>query len=154
VVDWNEDGKKDLITGGYDGRVRIFLNTGADSAPVFDGYTLLQVGGIEFRCTKFSFPGVVDWNNDGKKDVFCGEQSGKVNLLINEGSNSAPLFNSQSYVKEGLIDLKVPFRSNPVVADWNGERGGRSSIPIRAHAPTWPIGTVTGSSTSSAARTS
>ena len=121
MVDWNEDGKKDLITGGYDGRVRIFLNTGADSAPVFDGYTLLQVGGIEFRCTKFSFPGVVDWNNDGKKDVFCGEQSGKVNLLINEGSNSAPLFNSQSYVKEGLIDLKVPFRSNPVVADWNGD---------------------------------
>jgi hypothetical protein len=68
-----------------------------------------------------SFPGVVDWNNDGKKDVFCGEDSGKVNLLINEGSDADPLFKRSTYIQDGSSDLKVSMRANPVVADWNND---------------------------------
>jgi len=127
-VDWDEDGRKDLLTGGYDGKVRIYLNTGTNSAPDFSGYTYLQLAGVDFDCTDVSFPGVVDWNNDGKKDVFCGEGSGKVNLLINEGTNSNPLFNSASYVRDGLNDLDVGMRCNPVVADWN--RDGKKDLIV------------------------
>jgi len=127
-VDWNDDGRKDLITGGYDGKVRIYLNTGTDSDPVFSGYTHLQLAGADFDCVDVSFPGVVDWNNDTKKDLFCGEGSGKVNLLINEGTNSDPVFNSAVYIKDGVKDLKVSMRSNPVVADWN--RDGKKDLIV------------------------
>ena len=46
VVDWNEDGKKDLLVGCFDyGNVFLFLNSGSNTAPVFTTGTMLQAGG-------------------------------------------------------------------------------------------------------------
>ncbi len=42
-MDWNNDGKKDLVTGEREGYVRIYLNTGTDSSPSFSGFTYLQL---------------------------------------------------------------------------------------------------------------
>jgi hypothetical protein len=48
VADWNADGKKDLIVGQFaGGKVRLYLNQGADTAPVFKDFTCLQAGGRE-----------------------------------------------------------------------------------------------------------
>ncbi|MBC8423288.1 hypothetical protein H8E07_04120 [bacterium] len=30
-VDWNDDDRRDLVVGGYDGRIHVFINTGADT---------------------------------------------------------------------------------------------------------------------------
>jgi hypothetical protein len=47
VVDWNEDGKKDLLIGCfYHGYVYLFLNSGANSDPVFTTGTPLKADGI------------------------------------------------------------------------------------------------------------
>lgn len=88
----------------------------------------MQLAGSDFDCGAVSFPGVVDWNNDGKKDVFCGEDKGKVLLLINEGTDADPVFNTASFIKDGSGDLKVSMRSNPVVADWN--RDGKKDLIV------------------------
>lgn len=46
VVDWDGDGKKDLLVGQFgEGKLRIYLNKGTDQEPRFDGFTYLQVGG-------------------------------------------------------------------------------------------------------------
>ena len=46
VIDWNNDGKKDLIAGQFqDGKIRLYLNTGEDSAPDFENFTYMKVGG-------------------------------------------------------------------------------------------------------------
>jgi len=46
VVDWNEDGKKDLLVGCfYSGNVYRFLNSGSNSAPVFTTGIMLQADG-------------------------------------------------------------------------------------------------------------
>jgi hypothetical protein len=46
VVDWDGDGKKDLLVGQFgDGKLRIYLNKGTDAEPKFDGFTYLQAGG-------------------------------------------------------------------------------------------------------------
>ena len=43
-VDWNGDGKKDLICGQYDyGRIRFYPNVGTNSAPVFTYSHVLRV---------------------------------------------------------------------------------------------------------------
>jgi hypothetical protein len=48
VVDWNGDGKQDLLLGQFDGgRVRFYENVGEDSAPVFDGFVYLQADGSD-----------------------------------------------------------------------------------------------------------
>ena len=45
TVDWNSDGKKDLIVGEGDGYVWFFANTGTDVDPVFNGGVKLYSGG-------------------------------------------------------------------------------------------------------------
>ncbi len=45
AVDWNGDGKKDLICGQFDfGRIRFYPNVGTGSAPVFNEYYYLFDG--------------------------------------------------------------------------------------------------------------
>ncbi len=48
IVDWDCDGKKDLIAGQYkDGKIRFYRNVGEDAAPKFDGFIFLKAGGEE-----------------------------------------------------------------------------------------------------------
>jgi hypothetical protein len=49
VVDWNEDGKKDLLLGDYDGYVSLYLNYGTNAEPVFFEMQRVLVGGRPIR---------------------------------------------------------------------------------------------------------
>jgi len=45
VLDWNEDGKKDLLVGQFKGgQIALYLNEGTDAAPVFGASTYLHAG--------------------------------------------------------------------------------------------------------------
>lgn len=44
-VDWNNDGKKDLIAGQFkEGLIRLYLNRGEDSNPIYKDYQYLKAG--------------------------------------------------------------------------------------------------------------
>ena len=46
AVDWDNDGKKDLITGQFTyGNIRFYRNIGTNNAPVFGDSVLLQASG-------------------------------------------------------------------------------------------------------------
>ena len=48
VTDWNDDGKKDLITGSFSGgKILLYLNHGTDSAPELKFAGNLHAGGAE-----------------------------------------------------------------------------------------------------------
>ncbi len=48
VVDWNDDGKKDLLVGQFSGgKIRLYLNTAKDEAPEFRKFAYLKAGGVE-----------------------------------------------------------------------------------------------------------
>ena len=48
LVDWNGDGKQDLLLGQYlSGKVRFYENVGEDSAPVFGDFVYLQADGLD-----------------------------------------------------------------------------------------------------------
>ena len=50
VIDWNNDGKKDLLVGTFrNGKVFLFLNQGTEAAPVFDKGVPLQAGGKDLE---------------------------------------------------------------------------------------------------------
>ncbi len=120
-MDWNNDGKKDLITGEGSGHVRIYLNVNIDEKPVFNGYSLVEVRGVTFDAGTESSPFVVDWNNDGKKDLLVAEAMGKVHLLINTGSNADPRFDQAEYLLDGSMYLDPGSESSPVAMDWNND---------------------------------
>ena len=120
-MDWNNDGKKDIVTGEYNGNIRIYLNTGTDENPTFSGYTLLKKAGSTFDAGYYSAPHVMDWNNDGKKDLIVGESLGYVILLINTGTDPAPAFASSAFIKDGGTTLDVGDVTSPTVLDLNGD---------------------------------
>ncbi len=46
VVDWDKDGKKDLLVGQFgDGKLRVYLNKGTDKEPKLEGFSFVQAGG-------------------------------------------------------------------------------------------------------------
>ena len=50
VGDWNSDGKKDLLVGQFKtGAIRLYLNQGTDTEPVFGDFSFLQAGGKQIR---------------------------------------------------------------------------------------------------------
>jgi hypothetical protein len=46
VIDWNNDGKKDLLVGQFtQGKAQVFLNRGTDQLPAFEGSSWISVNG-------------------------------------------------------------------------------------------------------------
>jgi hypothetical protein len=129
-VDWDSNGKKDLVVGeSYNGgRVRVYSNTGSDSAPAFSSHSFVQVGGSDFQVGDQAMPVVVDWNNDGKKDVLCGEIYGKIYYLENVGVDAVPVFSRSTFIQNNGANLEAGWRSAPVVCDWDSD--GRKDLVI------------------------
>jgi hypothetical protein len=125
-VDWNNDGKKDLITGEHDGYVRVYLNTNTDADPVFNGYFNVQVGGSDFAPEWYSVPWIVDYNNDSKKDLIIGYNLGYLYLLLNTGTDANPSFASYTLIQDGGSDLIAGDKASPIIVDWN--RDGKKDI--------------------------
>jgi hypothetical protein len=131
VVYWDADARKDLLVGHADGKVKLYLNVGTDAAPTFDAGTFLQVGQPGAKVTMSvvgrATPEVVDWNNDGRRDLVVGALDGRIHVFINQGADSAPDFRSDTLVLVSGVTLTVPAqRSCPIVRDLNGD--GRKDI--------------------------
>jgi hypothetical protein len=63
VVDYDSNGAKDLLVGNDSGQVVVFLNQGADDAPVLAApITLLEVVGAVV-------PFSIDWDADGQQEL-------------------------------------------------------------------------------------
>jgi hypothetical protein len=126
VVSWDGDGRKDLLAGQSNGTIKIFMNTGSDSVPTFDTGTLLQVGAagskVNIDVGSRATATVLDWDNDGAKDLVIGALDGRIHLFINEGTDTAPDFLVETFAQEDGSPLVVsPSRSSPAILDLDGD---------------------------------
>jgi hypothetical protein len=124
LVDWNNDGRVDLVLGGLDGKIRVLLNEAAAGAPDFRGEVLLYDGATPLTvATGRASVMVVDLDDDGRKDLVLGNYQGQLVFYPNAGTDAAPMFDgSQLLEADGLvIDLEGFSRSRPFVADVNGD---------------------------------
>ena len=74
VVDWDRDGKKDLLCGNYYGNVYFWKNVGTDEDPQFNGKVYLKSGGANIDVHYYARIDVADWNNDGVVDLLSGNR--------------------------------------------------------------------------------
>lgn len=125
VVDWDNDGRKDLLTGSSDGTVRLYLNQGSDETPSFTSFTNLHSNGAAIQVSGNAAPFVVDWDNDGRKDLLIGERSGRIRLFLNTSDDASPVFDVTLDIAQGVsiqmggADLRVTGSATACVADWN-----------------------------------
>lgn len=122
VVDWNEDGRKDLVAGAIDGRIHVFLNTGTDEAPDFEGQLYAQDDGSDLLVPSVrSSPHVLDFDHDGKKDVLTGNTNGELVFYSNVGTDETPIFSGYYLVEADSVTIDLPgtSRSRPFVCEWN-----------------------------------
>lgn len=124
TIDWNNDAKKDLVVGALDGYVRFFINEGTDTAPDFLAQQFVQnSGGNLLVPSNRASPHVVDWDEDGMKDLLAGNTNGQLLFYSNTASDSAPSFSGYVQVEsDGVpIDLAGTPRSRPFVYDWTAD---------------------------------
>jgi len=127
---WDADERKDLIVGQADGTVKVFLNIGTDSDPVFDAGQMIKVGsaGANLDVGARATPTPLDWDNDDRKDLVVGALDGKIHIYLNCGCGGEipPSFNYSNptgiFAQEDGSDLVVPSkRSSPVILDLDGD---------------------------------
>ena len=120
MVDWNNDGRKDLLVGDGDGAVTLFHNTATESAPAFDDGSFLQENGAVITVGAGAAPAVIDYDGDGAKDLVVGSASGAVLLFRNTGSDDAP-----QLAPAGTL-LSVSGPAAPFFVDWDAD--GRKDL--------------------------
>ncbi|MBN1309707.1 MAG: VCBS repeat-containing protein [Chitinispirillaceae bacterium] len=82
VYDWNRDGLFDIVTGEENGCLSVFLNTGTGQVPLFGPAKSIRGTEGSICIGSKAAPFVVDWNNDGLKDLIIGSEDGFVTLFI------------------------------------------------------------------------
>jgi hypothetical protein len=69
-------------------------------------------------------PVAFDWNRDGKLDLICGDEDGRVAFLENTGKLTAdrtPLFLPPRYFQQQADEIKFGALATPVGFDWDGD---------------------------------
>lgn len=120
VVDYNLDGKKDLLLGTKEGKIALFTNAGTDSTPTFLSYHFLKAEGTDIDAGTHAAPFVVDYNNDVAKDLLVGNGEGLLLYYANQGSNTRPVFTTPTVFKDSEEEeIRVDSYCTPCVVDWN-----------------------------------
>lgn len=126
-MDWNNDGRQDLVVGDGKGYVNLFMNRGTREEPELDSGSHIETEGDPIRVDGRAAPIVDDWNGDGKKDLLIGSFEGRIRVYINEGTDEAPLFGSRYNLKfTNGEEIKVSTRVAPRIYDW--DRDGLKDI--------------------------
>ncbi len=80
----------------------VSIGTLRADAPELAGGVYIMDGNIPLEVDRHSSPSVVDWNNDGAKDLVIGQYGyGYVQLYLNQGTDLNPLFNGGGYIYSG-----------------------------------------------------
>ena len=95
VVDWNNDGKPDIIAGERIGYINLYLNQAASSndAPVFDkDHPQHIMFGSSDKTGTLTTVCAADINNDNLFDLIVSSTDGTIMYSLNVGTPGAPKF--------------------------------------------------------------
>lgn len=124
VLDWDRDGRKDLVIGdGQGAQIRVWRNVGTDVAPEFSTHHIQYLppdGGVRPYHETVQ-PCIADWNGDGNRDLLMGRNRG-LYVYLNEYTDKSPAFDfERSRLGQKIRGLFPVQRLCPVFTDWDGD---------------------------------
>jgi hypothetical protein len=126
AVDWNGDGRLDIIAGNSAGYIQYFENTGSASQPAFEDRGNLTAGGNVIRRIAgpngsvqgpaeekwgYTNPSVADWDLDGDPDIIVNDIWGEVLWYQNTGTRTKPQLAAAQ-------PIEVEWTGRPPKPDW------------------------------------
>ena len=93
--------------------------------PDFNNYFFAQANGSDLRVSASgclgSFPRVVYWDEDSKKDLLVGSGTGNISIFLSIGADNNPVFDAGTLVLANSSDISVGYRATSVFEDWNND---------------------------------
>lgn len=103
VVDWNNDGKPDVICGDRTGYLDLYLNNSTDlSNPTFAPPVHVSVGGQENFGQAITVT-VCDLSNNHRPNLLIGRDDGTILYAINNGTPGNPQFTTPPLPLKGVL---------------------------------------------------
>ncbi|MDO8587424.1 MAG: VCBS repeat-containing protein [Armatimonadota bacterium] len=130
AVDWNNDGRKDLIVGDTDGFVWYFRNATSQLFPIFEPGQRIEAGGEyirmygeekECRAAGYARVEVCDWNGDQKKDLLVADGRGWLYAFLNTNTDANPVLAPGFRVTANGYEIDGTPRSSVLVSDWDND---------------------------------
>lgn len=134
VVDWDDDGDHDLIVAGQPtpdsdtSQISFVENQGSRESAAFAAPRPFQIDGTDIEgARRETFPRVVDWNHDGKKDLLLGLRDGSILLYEDCDLHTLRLAGGRQLVGRHPPPRREPPQDAPTrgwaggfcVTDWN-----------------------------------
>lgn len=149
-VDWDADGKVDLVCGNSAGELALIRNLSGGKTPVWAAPELFTVGGKPVRIMAgengsiqgpaerkwgYTVATVADWDGDGVNDIIINSIWGKIEWFKGRGTGlelepardievdwngQMPLV-AWNWWRPKEGTLTTQWRTTPVVIDWNGD---------------------------------
>ncbi len=124
-ADWDGDGDLDLLCGEFLDGFTYFENVGSRTEPKYaKGRRLVTENGKPLTMDlEMITPVAFDWTGNGKLDLICGDEDGRVALIENTGKfkDGAPLFLEPRYFQQEAGELKCGALATPFCIDWDGD---------------------------------
>ncbi|MDO8589294.1 MAG: VCBS repeat-containing protein [Armatimonadota bacterium] len=125
AVDWNADGKTDLVASTDAGVVYYFRNETDARSPVFAASRQ-----ILRDVSPFAKLDTCDWNNDGREDLLIANGQGAITLFVNEGIDEkaagAPKLGKGMRLTLNGKPIGGTGRNSVLVCDWDND--GRKDL--------------------------
>lgn len=125
-MDLDGDGKADVLSGSWPGRITLFKRDGDKFA---GGETLTHADGRPVNPANGSHAFAFDWDGDGKLDLVIGTAGGEVLVAPNVGTRTKPVFGEAKPLSADGKPIAIDHGdAAPVVADWDGD--GRPDLVV------------------------
>lgn len=103
VVDWNNNGKPDIISGDRTGYLNLYLNNSADpDHPTFAPGTHIKIAGVE-KLGNATTVTVCDLTDNHLPNLLIGRDDGTVLYALNTGKLGAPEFTTPATPLKGVL---------------------------------------------------